>query len=167
MSKIIIRPQRVSDARAMFEILVNKNFRFFDAGVRKLEDEVKFLKRNARKRRDSFEYNFTILLDGKIVGGCGIKINQHRPYIGEIGYFVDEREWGKGIATRAVKLLEGFGFKKLKLQRIEILIHPQNTASVKVAIKSGYQKEGRMKKAGRLGNNPSKVHDFFLYAKAK
>jgi RimJ/RimL family protein N-acetyltransferase len=40
--------------------------------------------------------------------------------MGELGYFVDEKYWGKGIATEAVKLAEKIGFGKLGLKRIEI-----------------------------------------------
>ena len=69
------------------------------------------------------------LYNNYIIGGCGIKINQHRNFIGEIGYFLDEKFWGKGFATKAVKILEKEGFKKLNLKRIEILIHPKNMKS--------------------------------------
>ncbi len=80
-----------------------------------------------------------------MVGGCGIKIDQHRTFIGEIGYFLDEEYWGKGIVTKAVKILEKIGFQKLGLKRIEVLMDPRNIGSEKVAIKCGYKKEGTMK----------------------
>jgi len=69
-------------------------------------------------------------------------------FIGEIGYFLDEAYWGRRITTRAVKILEKIGFKKLNLKRIEILMHPKNVASEKVAIKCGYKKEGKMNLLG-------------------
>lgn len=96
------------------------------------------------------------------MGGCGIKINQHRPFIGEIGYFVDERYWGIGIAPKAVKLLEKKGFGKFKLKRIEILMDIRNSASERVAVKGGYKKEGTMRKAFR---RCGKFFDAHLYAK--
>ena len=161
---VTLRPQRVSDAKRFFEILGNHKFPYFTTIVNSLDDEIAFLKKNAQKRKTNFEYNYTILVDKKFVGGCGIKINQHRPHIGEIGYVIDEAYWGQGIATKAVKLLEKIGFKELNLSRIEIVMDKRHKASEKVAIKAGYQKEGVMRKAFKDKN---KRVDVFLYAKVK
>ena len=104
-------------------------------------DERKWLRGNAERRKNNTNWNYAIIYGKEIVGGLGVKINYHRKYIGEIGYFIDEKYWGRGIASRAVKLAEAICFKKLKLKRIEILMQPANRASEKVAIKNGYLKE--------------------------
>ena len=161
-AKIELRNQRVSDAKRFFEILNNPNFKYFHVCPKDVESEKEFLQQNAKKRKNNLEYNYAILFNGKLIGGCGIKINQHRTFIGEIGYFLDEAFWGKGIATKAVKILEKIGFQKLGLKRIEILMDPKNIASEKVAIKCGYKKEGTMKKSMKDGNKFSDAH---LYAK--
>jgi ribosomal-protein-alanine N-acetyltransferase len=124
--------------------------------------EKEFLRLNANKRKNNIEYNYAILYDGKLIGGCGITINQLRNYIGEIGYFIEETYWGQGIAQKAVTILEKIGFGKLQLKRIEILMHPQNINSEKVAIKCDYNKEGIMKKVIKEKNDFS---DSCLYAK--
>ena len=160
--KIELRNQRVSDAKRFFEILNNPNFTYFDICPKDVEAEKEFLKLNANKRKNNLEYNYAILYNGKLIGGCGITINQRRNYIGEIGYFIDESYWGQGIAQKAVTILEKIGFEKLQLKRIEILMHPQNINSEKVAVKCGYDKEGIMKKAIKDRNNFS---DSCLYAK--
>ena len=56
------------------------------------------------------------------------------------------------MATKAVKLLEDIAFNKLKAVRIEILVHPKNKASIRVAEKNGYKKEG-VHKAKVIGRN--------------
>ncbi|GAI10613.1 unnamed protein product, partial [marine sediment metagenome] len=91
-------------------------------------------------------------------------IDQHRTFNGEIGYFVDQVCWGKGIATQAVKKLERIGFDELNLERIEIFTDIRHKASEKVAIKCGYKKEGVMRKAIKTGKS---YYDAFLYAKVK
>lgn len=164
MPKVKIQPQRVSDAKRFYEILKNPNFTFLRTKVGSVADEVKFLRKNTKKRRKNIEYNYTIIFDENIVGGCGIKINQNRKFIGEIGYFVDEEYWGKGIAVRAVKKLEKLGFQKLKLKRIEIIMDVRHKASEKVAIKRRYKKEGVMRKAIE---NSGRYFDAYLYAKTK
>jgi [ribosomal protein S5]-alanine N-acetyltransferase len=161
-TKIELRNQRVSDAKRFFEILNNPNFKYFNVYPKDIESEKEFLRQNAKKRKNNLEYNYAILFNGKLVGACGIKIDQHRTFIGEIGYFLDEAFWGKGIVTKAVKILEKLGFQKLGLKRIEILMNPRNIGSEKVAIKCGYKKEGTMKKSIKDGN---KFSDAYLYAK--
>ncbi len=159
--KIELRNQRISDAKRFFEILNNPNFKYFVC-PKDIEAEKEFLRQNAKNRKNNLVYNYAILYNNKLVGGCGIKIDQHRNFIGEIGYFLDEAFWGKGIVTKAVKILEKIGFQKLGLKRIEIIMNPRNLGSEKVAIKCGYKKEGTMKKAMKNGD---KFFDAHLYAK--
>lgn len=165
-SQIKIRPQKVSDAKRFFEILNNDNFLYFQARPKTVKEEVKFLKKNPGWRKKNFAHNFTILRGKEVIGACGIHVNQHRQHIGEIGYFVEEKYWGQGVASQAVKLLEKIGFGKLKLRRIEILMDPRNKASEKVAIKTGYKKEGVMKKVV-FSKRLQTYRDCYLYAKVK
>ena len=164
MAKVEIRPQRVSDAKRFYEIIKNPSFEFLRIPLDSIKDEIKFLKQNASRRRKNFAYNYTILCDSEIVGGCGVKIDQHRAFNGEIGYFVEQAYWGKGIAGQAVKKLEEIGFEELGLNRIEILMNIRHKASENVAIKCGYKKEGVMRKAIRTDKS---YYDAFLYAKVK
>ncbi len=164
MPKVKIRPQKVSEAKRFYEILNNPNFIFLKIRMKSIKDEITFMKKNAEKRRKNFEHNYTIFFNEKIAGAIGMKINQHRPFIGEIGYFIDEKYWGKGIATLAVKKLEKIGFSKLKLKRIEIVMNIKHLASEKVAIKCGYRKEGIMKKSIETDG---RLFDAYLYTKIK
>jgi ribosomal-protein-alanine N-acetyltransferase len=165
MSNIAIRYQKVSDAKRFYEILSNPHFVYFNVKLKSVEDEKKWLKGNQKRRKNNFEWNYAILCQKNVVGGVGIKIDSHRTYSGEIGYFVDEVHWGEGIATKAVKLAEKEGFNKLGLTRIEILMNPKNKASEKVAIKCGYKKEGSLKKA--IKGSDGKTKDALLYAKTR
>lgn len=164
MPKIELRPQKVSDAKRFYEILNNPHFIYWTAKPISIEDESQFLKLNAAKSRRNFEHNFAIICDNELVGGCGFKIDQHRKFIGEIGYFVDEKLWGRGIATEAVRQLEKIGFGMLGLSRIEIRVDPRNIGSERVAIKAGYSKEGLLKKSFK---NDDEFSDEILYAKTK
>lgn len=163
-TKVELRNQRISDAKRFFEILNNPNFKYFSVCPKDIESEKAFLQNNAQQRKSNFAYNYAILYNGKLVGGCGIKINQHRKYIGEMGYFLDEVYWGKGIVTKAVRLLEKIGFQKLDLKRIEIVMNPDNVGSERVAVKCGYKKEGTMRK---FIQGKGKFSDAHLYAKFK
>ena len=65
----------------------------------------------------------------------------------EIGYWLGEPFWGKGIMTKAVELMTEYGFGNLKLVRIYTGIFEYNITSMKVLEKNGYVKEGIFKKA--------------------
>lgn len=59
-----------------------------------------------------------------------------------IGYFLDEQYWGRGIATEAVRILIGFLFDEVDINRIEAEVMPANNVSKKVLLKNGFLKEG-------------------------
>ncbi len=160
--KIEIRPQRVYDAKRFFEILSNPHFKYFSAKPNTIKEEKEFLRLNRGKRQAKMEFNFSIICDGRLMGGIGVRIDQHRTYIGEIGFFVDEHYWGMGIASSALEQLEAFITSNLKISRIEIRVAKENRASQKIAIKSGYKKEGVLRQMLFVED---KWYDCYLYSK--
>jgi [ribosomal protein S5]-alanine N-acetyltransferase len=61
---------------------------------------------------------------------------------GEIGYAIDPRARGRGVATRSLELLTRWGFDGLELTRIELFIDVENEGSARVAERAGYSFEG-------------------------
>jgi len=163
MEKVTIREQQVRDAKRFFEILNSPGLKDFGVRPKTIKDEIVFFKGETKRRKDNLAYDYTILYGKEIIGGIGFKVDQHRKYIAEIGYFVDENYWGRGIATKAVELIEKEGFGKYGLHRIEIRMSPNNPASEKVAIKAGYKKEGLLKESHQEVGG--KFRDSYLYAK--
>lgn len=162
--EVTIRPQRISDAKRFFEIIKSPNFHYIPISIKSVEEEKKFLRLNRDKRRKHLEYNFSIIYDGTLVGAIGVRLLTGFPYVGEVGYLVDEPYWGRGIAPRALKLIEAFAFQKLRLIRLEILIATPNTRSVTVAVKDGFVMEGRLRR--RLFAK-GVFYDCYLYAKVR
>jgi RimJ/RimL family protein N-acetyltransferase len=64
-----------------------------------------------------------------------------------IGYFLAEQNWGKGIATEAVKALIHFLFMDANINRIQAEVMPLNETSKKVLLKNGFIKEGTLRQA--------------------
>jgi RimJ/RimL family protein N-acetyltransferase len=60
----------------------------------------------------------------------------------EAGYIVSSRARGRGVATRALRLLTAWAFSEFPLERIELLIGVDNPASEVVAQRCGYTREG-------------------------
>ena len=160
---IQLRPQKISDAERFFNILNNPNFIYFDVNPATVEDEIEWLKQNPRRRENNTEWNYTILYNDEIVGAIGVKINFHRRYIGEIGYFLDEKYWNKGIITNVVKLMENICINELNITRLEISMPVGHFASEKVATKNNYVKEGTQRHL--VKGKDGKMKDCYLYAK--
>jgi RimJ/RimL family protein N-acetyltransferase len=59
----------------------------------------------------------------------------------EVGYRLARAYWGRGFATEAVVAIRDYAFDILCLPRLIALIDPQNTASIRVAEKTGMQYE--------------------------
>lgn len=63
-----------------------------------------------------------------------------------IGYWIVEKFANQGLVTRAVCLVRDRAFNDLRLHRIEINIRPENQSSIQVAMKSGFELEGKRSK---------------------
>lgn len=78
--------------------------------------------------------------DAQVLGSVALRdLGEGRA---DLGYWVAPEARGRGIAVRAVRLLAGYGFGTLALERLEILVHPENAASLRVAAAAGFTHEG-------------------------
>ena len=164
MKQLRIRYQQIKDAKRFLAILSNPDFIYFSANPSSIEEEKRFLRLNKEKRLNNIEHNFTIIFKDDIVGAVGLRIDQFRKYIGEVGYFVDREYWRLGIASRAVELVEEFGFGELKLKRIELVTLKKNIPSIRVANKCGFRKEG-IQRAKLI--HDGQYQDAYLFAKIR
>lgn len=105
---------------------------------------------------------FAIEYNSEYVGNIGLMIGTdvYRK-TAEIGYFIGEDYWGKGITTKAVNLITDYAFNKLNIVRIHTGVFEYNTASMKVLEKCGFQKEAIFKKSIYKDN---KIWDEHRYA---
>jgi RimJ/RimL family protein N-acetyltransferase len=92
--------------------------------------------------------NFAIEVDGEAVGGIGfiLGIDIHRRSA-EIGYWLGEQYWGRGIVGEAVQAMTSYAFENYDLVRIWAGVFEWNPASMRVLGKAGYQFEARLKNA--------------------
>ncbi|MBK9933032.1 MAG: GNAT family N-acetyltransferase [Cytophagaceae bacterium] len=80
------------------------------------------------------------------VMGLVIQKDVHR-FSAEIGYWIGEEFWGKGIGTKAINLMVDYGFNELSLNRIYSGVFEYNQPSMRILEKCGFVKEGILKKA--------------------
>jgi [ribosomal protein S5]-alanine N-acetyltransferase len=92
--------------------------------------------------------SFAIEADGEAVGGIGLSMGTDvaRRSV-EIGYWLSEDYWGRGIMTEAVAAAAEFGFANLDICRMYAHTFSNNPASARVLEKAGFTFEGRLRKS--------------------
>ena len=110
-------------------------------------------------------FAFAITVDEKVVGSIGVfrQGNIHRQ-TAELGYYVAEEYWGKGIMTEAVKQIGEYVFDKSDIVRIYAEPFAYNVASCRVLEKAGFQYEGTLR-SNAVKNG--KVIDMKMYSLLK
>jgi RimJ/RimL family protein N-acetyltransferase len=104
-------------------------------------------------------------VNGKYVGTIGVTAGQfERNRSAEIGYWLEEHSWGKGIATEALMKMTEYIFTKTNIVRLYAPVFSPNKASMRVLEKCSYQLEGILKKS--IIKNGTFV-DEYLYAKIR
>lgn len=115
----------------------------------------------ARKKPE----RFLIFYNNELAGEIGISIKDDVFRLNaEIGYFIAEPFWGKGLATEAIKRMTEYAFATFDVVRIVAGVFEFNKASMKALEKNGYYLESIRKKAV-IKNG--KIIDDYIWVKSK
>lgn len=110
-----------------------------------LADAQKWLRSVAARQPETA---WAIASSREVVGGIGIHIQPDvYRHSAELGYWLGEPFWGKGIATAAVKSVVDFVFRNFDLVRLFAGVFEWNPASERVLKKAGFVLESRMRKS--------------------
>jgi RimJ/RimL family protein N-acetyltransferase len=88
---------------------------------------------------------------GTLLGAFSLMDLRAEPGYGEIGYWLAAEARGRGVATRAVRLLTDWGHAELGLDGIEILVHRDNAPSMRVPERAGYERLPGLHPSPRTG----------------
>lgn len=109
--------------------------------------------------------DFAIESEGTVVGGIGLQLHGDiERCSAEVGYWLGESVWGRGIAAAALRGITEYGFTTFEFSRIYALPFADNLRSRRVLEKAGFEYEGTLRK------NVIKrgvVHDSAVYARIK
>jgi RimJ/RimL family protein N-acetyltransferase len=162
---LLLRPARLADLEALALAVDDPEIhRWLDDIPDPYTSEAAhaFLAQVRRQWADGTGAPFVITEAGAIVGSIGLSLDRRVDGLAEVGYWVARAARGRGVATTALLAVVGWAFETLGLRRIELLAAVENTASLKVAERAGFQLEG-VKRSWRL------VHgvptDFTIYAR--
>lgn len=109
----------------------------------------------------AFHFAVTDARSGEYIGGCGIDGVDEKQRSCNLSYWVRTRRTKQGFAVRAAKLVAVYAFEQIGLQRAEIVMASGNSASLRVAQKTGAHYEGALPN-GLVVH--SEVHDALIYA---
>jgi RimJ/RimL family protein N-acetyltransferase len=115
-------------------------------------DALDFLALGDAERERGEGINLAVL-DGEgseLLGSISLRLASWADLRGQLGYLVGAHARGRGIAPRAIQLVSHWGFQQLALERIEILVHPDNGPSQRAAEKAGFQREGLLRSYTRV-----------------
>lgn len=115
-----------------------------------------------KQRTDSYLLGIFSKNDMRHIGNIKLgPINSHHAS-SQISFLIGARDtWGCGYATEAVALVTSWGFKKLRLARIEAGCYERNFGSLKVLLSCGYEVEGFFRKS-RIAADGSRTGSFWL-----
>jgi RimJ/RimL family protein N-acetyltransferase len=106
--------------------------------------------------------SFAIAVGEEAVGGVGLEVGEdvHR-LSAEVGYWLGEDFWGRGLATAALASVTRYALDELGLLRVFAMPFADNAASIRVLEKAGYAREGLLRSAAV---KEGLVRDMLLYA---
>jgi RimJ/RimL family protein N-acetyltransferase len=146
---VLLRPWRETDVPAMLDAFSDPLFQSFSDWAPRTEADAhsQLVEYEAARRRGE-QVEFT-LVDPRehavVLGGAslnGVDLNQGRA---AVGYWLAPSARGLGVVTHAVRLIAGWAFGDLGLERLELTCGPDNRASQRVAHRCGFSREGLLR----------------------
>ena len=105
---------------------------------------------------------WAIEVDGEAAGGIGIELHTDVERVSaEIGYWLGQKYWNRGIATEALHAVTAEAFKRFEITRLYAVPFADHAASVRVLEKAGYVREGHLRQSAI---KDGKIRDQLLYA---
>ncbi len=111
------------------------------------------------------ECAFAIEYGEEAVGGVGFLLGRDIARISaEMGYWLSEEFWGRGIATRAVAAMSDWALDNYHLSRVFAMAFVHNAGSIRVLEKAGFEREALLRRSA-IKNGV--ILDQVLFAKVR
>lgn len=106
-----------------------------------LAEEKKWIRKMILSKENHI-WSIFVANEDKLIGNIDLRFDKKNK-VGIFGIVIGEKEyWGKGYAYEAFKILIEYGFDKLKCNRLELRVYPENDRAVKLYKKLGFIYEG-------------------------
>jgi [ribosomal protein S5]-alanine N-acetyltransferase len=139
-SRLILRPTAVDDLEFVAALNMDAVVCRFLGGVKTVDHSRQKIDEAIGHQRLLGFSRWSVLLKqtGEPIGRCGPMVRQvgGAPEV-ELGYAFARAYWGRGYATEAAQSVVAYCFDVLDQGRVVAIIDPENTRSVRVAVKIG------------------------------
>ncbi len=93
-------------------------------------------------------HNLALVHQGEPIGSVGLSpMTDVARFTAEIGYWLGEAFWGRGLATEALRRFSDYAFESFSFERLEAWIFASNPASGRVLEKAGYELEATLRRS--------------------
>jgi ribosomal-protein-alanine N-acetyltransferase len=143
--RLFLRKIQESDSKAILFLRSDKTINKFierpeNRKTKNVSDAIKFIKEldDYIETSKSIAWGITLKNDPKIIGTICLWNFSQNNKTAEVGYDLDPKYQNKGIMNETLKMIIDFGFKELKLDKIEAFTHTENENSIKLLEKNGF-----------------------------
>jgi [ribosomal protein S5]-alanine N-acetyltransferase len=107
--------------------------------------------------------NMAIEVDGQAVGNVGFTVKEDiYRYNAEIGYWIGEQYWGRGIMSEVLPVMVGYIFDNFQINRLYACVLDGNESSMRVLERAGFRAEAVLRKAAMKNNQYRDEHIYAL-----
>jgi ribosomal-protein-serine acetyltransferase len=131
------------------------------SATRSRDDILAFLRTTRKQLAANNGFQCAILADDTIIGVVGFHAVDWTNGSTSIGYWLAENRQGRGTMTDAVRALTDHAFRELRLNRVEIRVAVKNLRSRAIPERLGFEREGVLREAERLGE---RFNDLVVYS---
>ena len=100
---------------------------------------------------------------GQVVGSIALHVTDRELANLEVGYWTAARARGRGLTTRALRLLSGWALREVGAEWVQLRADVRNGASIRVAEKAGFTCEGTLRASGFNSRENRRV-DYAVYS---
>ncbi|MDZ8240383.1 MAG: GNAT family protein [Nostoc sp. ChiQUE01a] len=165
-SRLLMREFLEIDSQAVFTYQSDPLYLLYSHWTHRKQKDVRefvqmFINQQLEQPRTSFQLAVVLKTENRLIGNCGIRVNDPELREANIGYELNPQYWGLGYATEAAQAILKFGFEELKMHRIWSWCVAENIASFRVLEKIGMHREGHLREKELI---KGKWYDNFIYS---
>ena len=166
-SPIHLRKPEKEDASQIARLMNNRNIwnnlRDFVPHPYQEKDALEFI---SNCQNEDPSVTFAIEYESQLCGVIGLILQKDVFRVSaELGFWIGEPYWGRGIATAAIKEMVNYGFKTFDLRRMYAGVFEGNIGSMRALEKAGFEKEAVLKNAIIKNNQILHLHQYAIVGK--
>lgn len=153
--RLLLQPMKAGHLDFVFQHFSDPEINHYildDEPIQTMEQAQEIIDFYVPPRKSYNRWVITLKAGQTPIGTCGFHKWDQRNHHAEIGYDLGTKYWHKGYMTEALQATLQHGFKKMELNRIEAIVYPENTASLRLLKRFGFQQEGLLRQSFRQGD---------------